>query len=207
MKTLICLITFATLLFFFAPSFVFGKADNLRAGSAGDDKRTAQMQKDPSAPDAMPLNLEIISWVEVSFQGGRLREHKSDLESLVRSRIRHELPMLSHEVKPIHELRREILEGDGAPDILERELKKRGCVDCLVWTTGDDDLVVFLTECELAGYGDYEDSRYSAFESRVLDFGSRLSAKRQVEASLTKIIKRISVKFVGAREHLRAFSE
>ena len=207
MKKLLFVIFFVTLSSLFAPNITFGDESNKKPGKIGTEKRITQGCQQLQALDALPLKLEIISWVEVSFQGGLLRKYKKDFERFIRLRLRNDLPMLSHEAKPINELRKELLENGFAPDLLGKEFEKRGCIDCLVWTTGEDDLVVFLTECKLAGYGDYENIRYNEFESRVLDFGSTLSAKQQVEDSLTKIITRISAKFLGAREHLKGLSK
>lgn len=204
MKKFLFFIVWATVLHLFASTITFGEESNRLSGQKRTEKTPTEGRKDLPALDALPLQLEIISWVEVSFQGGLLKRHKEGFEALIRSRLRHELPMLSHEVKPIHVVRKELLESGFAPELAEKELKKRGCVNCLVWTTGDDNLVVFLTECQLAGYGDYRNRKHSAFESRILDFGSTLSAKRQVESALTNIVHRISTKFLGAGVHLKS---
>ena len=100
----------------------------------------------------------------------------------------------------------EDIEKGLAPNLVDEELKKRGCVDCLVWTTGEDQLVVFLVECKLLGYGDYPNPRYRHFESRILDYGSTFSARQQIENLLKKIIARIGAEFLGAKDHLGEIS-
>jgi hypothetical protein len=207
MKKLLFLIFFVTLSSLFGLSIAFGEESNKTLGKKRSEQRVTKGGQQLPLLDALPLKLEIISWVEVSFQGGLLREYKRDFERLIRLRLRNDLSMLSHEVKPINALRKELLENGFTQDFLDKEFEKRGCIDCLVWTTGEDHLVVFLTECKLVGYGDYENAGYDEFESRVLDFGSTLSAKQQVEDSLKNIITRISAKFLGAREHLKGLSK
>jgi hypothetical protein len=204
MKKLLFFIALSSL---FVPGITFSENSNKTLGKKGTEKRIKQECEQLPVLDALPVKLETISWVEVSFQGGLLKKYKRDFERLIRLRLRDDLPMLSHEVKPINEFRAELLENGLAPDLWDEALKKRGCMNCLVWTTGKDQLVVFLTECKLAGYGDYENMRYREFESRVLDFGSTFSAKRQIEDALTRIITRISMKFLGAREHLKGLCE
>lgn len=189
----------------FAPTVTFAEEKNGTLQQKTIDKQTPMAEQQP-AIDAFPLQLETISWVEVSFRGGLLKKYKSYFERLIRRKVREDLPMLSHEIKTIDTLRNEFIENGFVPDLGDKEFKKRGCVNCFIWTTGEDNLAVFLIECELIGYGEYENPGYREFESRILDYGSTLSAPEQVEDSIKRIITRISAEFSGARNHLKAIS-
>lgn len=205
MKKHLFLLLFVTLSSSVLPTITFGKETTKTLEKKTIGEKNTEGERLPVI-DTLPLKLEIISWVEASFRGGLLKRYKRDFERLIRLRLRKDLPMLSHEVKPINELRKELIEKGLIPDPSHEEFKKRGCVDCFVWTTGDNDLVVFLIECKLAGYGNYENPIHKEFESRILGYGSTLSARQQVEDSIRKIIARISAKFLGARDHLKGLS-
>ena len=189
----------------FTPTVTFAGEKNTPLHENTIDQQTRMAEQNP-AIDALPIQLETISWVEVSFRGGHLKKYKNYFERLIRKRLCEDLPTLSHEIKPIDELRHEFIENGLIPDLADKEFKKRGCVNCFIWTTGEDNLAVFLIECKLTGYGEYENPGYSEFESRILDYGSALSAPVQVEDSIKRIIARISVEFAGARDHLEALS-
>ena len=205
MKKHLFLLLFVALSSALLPTITLGEETNKRLEKKTIEKKNTEGERLP-VMDTLPLKLEIISWVEASFRGGLLKKYKRHFERLIRLRLRNDLPMLTHEVKPINELRKEFIEKGFDPDPSSAEFKKRGCVDCLLWTTGDDDLAVFLIECKLAGYGNYENPVHKEFESRILGYGSTLSARQQVEDSIRKIIARISAKFLGARNHLKGLS-
>jgi hypothetical protein len=205
MKNYLFPLLFVALSSLSAPTITFAEEKDRTLQENTIDKHTPMAEQQP-AIDAFPLELETISWVEVTFRGGLLKKYKSRFERLIRRKLRKDLPTLSHEIKPMDELRKEFIEKGLIPDLGDKEFKKRGCVNCFIWTTGEDNLAVFLIECKLVGYGEYENPGYREFESRILDYGSTLSAPEQVEDSIKRIITRISAEFSGARNHLKALS-
>jgi len=146
--------------------------------------------------DAMPAHLEIISWVEVIFKGELLKKYKTDFEKFMRKRLQDELPMLTHEVKPLNEVHQEY-----NYDLDSEEVKKRGYVYCHIWTVGEDYPVAFLVELELKGCGNYKNKLYDTmYYQKSLGYGSVQTAKRQVEESIRELIAEISKRFLEHRE-------
>ena len=143
--------------------------------------------------ETLACQLEIISWVEVTFQGKLLEEHKMEYERLIRLRLRNDLSMLKHEtVKWMDAWQKYEFKSKS------KEMRKRGRVTCLVWTVGDDYPVAELVECELSGYGDYSFSQ--TFSSRVLGYSNSQKADEQVRSSIRQTIAHIGSDFLEARD-------
>ena len=143
--------------------------------------------------DSLQCHLQVISWVEVAFQGKLLEEHKHKYERLVRLRLRNDLSMMKHEtVRYVDALKKYGFDSSSS------ELKKRGGISCLVWTVGEDYPVAQLVECELWGYGKYSISR--EFSGRVLGYSSSKNADEQVRASIREIMANISADLLEARD-------
>ena len=134
MKKHLFLLLFVTLSSSVPPTITLGEETNNTLEKKTIEKKNTEAERLP-VMDALPLKLEIISWVEAFFRGSLLKKYKRDFERLIRLRLRNDLPMLSHEVKPINDLRKQFIVEGFVPDPSHAEFKKRGYVDCLVWTT------------------------------------------------------------------------
>ena len=146
--------------------------------------------------DAMPAHLQIISWVEVIFKGELLKKYKTHFEKFMRERLRDELPVLMHEVKPPNKVHQEY-----NYNLDSEEVKKRGYVYCHIWTVGKDYPVAFLVELEMKGCGNYKNKLYDTmYYQKSLGYGSAQTAKRQVEESIRELMAEISTRFSEHRE-------
>lgn len=147
--------------------------------------------------DSLLCYMETISWVEVTFQGDLLKQHKSQYEKLLRLRLRNDLSMISHDTVKYDAISEKYNWDDSKLD-----MKKRGALGCLVWTVGDDYPVAILTECKLWGYGGYRFSGGSEFEARYLAYGSKQSANQQVDEMLRGAVTQIAGDYLEKRDKL-----
>ena len=143
--------------------------------------------------DSLPCHLKTISWVEVSFQGKLLENHKVEYEKLIRLRLRNDLSMINHEaLSSLNALKKFQF------DFESFEMKERGKVRCHIWTVGDDFPVARHIECELSGYGSYRGR--SEFSQSSLGYLSATNANEDTRLSLRGIIAEISADFLETRD-------
>ena len=173
-------------------SIAFGAAFYLSPESARSNEICPQATLE-FMKTSLQCQLQTISWVDVAFEGDLLKDKKVSYERLIRLRLRNDLSMIRHET----------LEFWAAMskyeyDLESSEMKKRGSINCLVWTVGDDYPVAEYVECELNGYGDYGFQR--DFSSRMLGYSDSSRADEQVQAMIRQIITDISAEFLEARD-------
>ena len=143
--------------------------------------------------DSLACHLEIISWVEVNFQGKLLENHKAEYEKLIRLRLRNDLSMVKHEALGFFEAFKKF-----EFNFNSQKMKKRGKVGCHIWTVGDDFPVARHIECELSGYGRYGGK--SEFSQSNLGYSNAADANDSTRSALRGIIAEISANFLEARD-------
>ena len=152
--------------------------------------------------DMFPCHLEIISWVNVDLDSDLLKQYKSDFEKLIRLRLRNDLSMMSHETRTFQQVLK-----DNKYNFNNPRIKKRGHVNCFVWTVGKKYPVAIYTECTLSGWGDYKYPTWDKFESRMLGYSSSDKARKHVKDSIREIITTISAEFLERRDFVRGLGK
>ena len=173
-------------------TFLIGMTLSLAANTASSDDYCSQAKYE-FVKGTLHCQLEVISWVEVNFEGELLKKNKLDYERLVRLRLKNDLSMVRHETLKFNDAMEKY-----EYDFESQEMRKRGYVTCLVWTLGDEYPVAEYVECKLEGYGDYTFRR--DFSSRMLGYSDSSRANEQVRSMIRQIVTDISSEFLEARD-------
>lgn len=136
-------------------------------------------------------SLEILSWVQVRLQGSHLSRSGPDLERLVRLRVRNDLSFLRHETLPVAEVLN--THGDNTA-----EIRRRGHVDCFVWTIGEREYPIALyVECKIASF---ISGVLPIQPAQILGLSNRELLGVQVEEALRQAVQKLAANLFEARD-------
>ena len=159
--------------------------------------------------DSIVYKLEYISWVEVTFEGNLLREHKSYFEKLIRLRLRNDLSKIKHKYKNFNDLLDDYAKSLRLSDLLDlneyykkqsSELKKHAKVNCRIWTVGNDYPIAFHVMCNLKGMTTYGCGFCDDLNGSCLGITSLKRAKSDIEESVRDIITSICSDFFDCKD-------
>ena len=152
--------------------------------------------------DLFVCQIDMISRVKVILEGEHLADKRNNLEQLIRLRLRNDLSMFSHEETFSWDIENKYV-GDGSEKDLDKmryEMERRGQVECLVMTVGDDYPIAALFECKLWGWGDWRDNIWVRLKSRSLGFTSKEKLYDFADTAIRDHIADISAQLLELRD-------